>query len=327
MHCCGRLLRITCGILWGISLISVFLAVGCYPETVPEGKKESVLQDSPTVLVPESPDPPPVNEEGFRLIRDTGAVRNYLLIGVDARSPGEPCRSDAMMLISVNRQKKRIVACSILRDLLVKIPGRGAHRLNSAYAFGGPDLLLETLRKNFNIEVCSYLSVDFAAFSSVIDLLGGVDVTVSEAEISVMNEMCGQAGSGVTKIPLKEGTYRLNGAQALAFVRDRSDASGDFDRTSHQRQVLDAVVRKLRSVSPFELLNLAYEVFPKITSNLSLEEWKDLLVALPDYLKYTTVFTAIPQSGTFSFATVRGMSVIDLDSDANVRFLSEQIYE
>ena len=89
----GRLFRIAGALLWGISLVSVFIAIGGYPEAVSERKEESVSQNSSTALVPESPEKPPVNDTGHRLIRDTGAVRNYLLIGVDARSPGRGARA------------------------------------------------------------------------------------------------------------------------------------------------------------------------------------------------------------------------------------------
>ena len=290
----------------------------------PGGDGGSILPQED--LKSELPQTPPKNEDGLTVISDTAAVQNFLLIGTDARTPGEACRSDAMILISLNRASKKIVACSLLRDMLVTIDGHGRNRLNSAYSFGGVDLLLKTLKDQLNLDISSYVSVDFSSFSEIIDLLGGVDLSVSSEEAKVMNEMCAQQNSGVSKIPLKDGVYHLNGTQALAYARNRSSANGDFDRTQRQRNLIEALMKKLKNASALELLQLLYVILPNVTTNISEENFKVLVSGLTEYSHYQRIFTSIPQSGTFSFVTVRGMAVIDVDFPSNIRYLSEQIY-
>ena len=287
------------------------------------GGSITVPQKDPDSVLPQNP---PKNEDGLTVISDTTSVQNFLLIGTDARTPGQSCRSDVMMLVSLNRQDKKIVACSLLRDMLVTIEGHGQNRLNSAYSFGGIDLLLKTLKDQLNLDVSSYVLVDFFSFSKIIDILGGVDLAVSSEEAKVMNEMCAQQNSGVSKIPLKDGIYHLNGTQALAYSRNRSSANGDFDRTRRQRNLIEALMKKLKTASALELFCLFYEILPNVTTNISEERFQALTSDLAECLNYKTVFTSIPQNGTFSFITLRGMAVIDVDFPANIRYLSEQIY-
>ncbi len=279
-------------------------------------------KDSPLKL----PLQPPTDESGLTVISDTTTVQNFLLIGTDARIPGQSCRSDAMILVSLNRESKKIIACSLLRDMLVTIEGHGKNRLNSAYSFGGVNLLLKTLKDQFNVDISSYVSVDFSSFSQIIDLLGGVEISVSSSEAKVMNELCRQMNSGVSKIPLKDGTYHLNGIQALSYARNRSSIDGDFDRTQRQRNLLNALIKKLKSASVFDLLNLFTAILPNVTTNIPKDQLKSLVSELPEYLNYQPTFMSIPQKGTFSFITYRKMSVIDVDFEANIRYLSDQIY-
>lgn len=313
------------------SALSVFTCVGYhliaehYIKTVqPENNGDSSLLQGNSNS--ELPSQPPIDENGLTVISDTKTVQNFLLIGTDARMPGQSCRSDAMILISLNRESKKIVACSLLRDMLVTIDGHGKNRLNSAYSFGGTELLLKTLKEQLNIDISSYISVDFSSFSQIVDLLGGVEISVSSSEAEVMNELCREMDSGVSKIPLKDGIYHLNGVQALAYVRNRSSADGDFDRTQRQRNLLNALMKKMKTASIFDLLNLLSAIFPNVTTNISIDQLKSFVSELPKYLDYQPTFTSIPQKGTFSLITYRKMSVIDVDFDANIRYLSEQIY-
>ncbi len=314
-----------------LSTLSVLICVGYhlitehYINTVQPEHNEgtSVPQGNSKEDLPRNP---PVDENGLTFISDTSTVQNFLLIGTDARIPGQSCRSDAMILISLNRESKKIVACSLLRDMLVTIEGHGKNRLNSAYSFGGPELLQKTLKDQLNIDVTSYVSVDFSSFSQIIDLLGGVEISVSASEVQVMNELCRQMDSGVSKIPLKDGTYHLNGVQALAYARNRSSADGDFDRTQRQRNILNALMKKMKTASVFDLLNLFSVILPNVTTNIPKDRLKFMIFEFPEYLNYQPTFTSIPQKGTFSFITFRKMSVIDVDFEANIRYLSEQIY-
>lgn len=117
-----------------------------------------------------------------------GDVYNILLIGSDTRQADGEGRSDTMMLISVNKTEKKIIATSFLRDLYVKIPEKGYYKINASYAYGGVELLLDTLKSNFSIEIDRYIAVDFYSFVKVVDILGGLDVDVQENELYWLNQ-------------------------------------------------------------------------------------------------------------------------------------------
>ena len=114
-------------------------------------------------------------------------VTNILLIGNDSRENGEDGRSDAMILLSISTKTKTIQMISLLRDTYVEIPGHDGNRLNAAYAFGGPKLLMETIEENFQIPVSHYVLVNFEAFANLVDAVGGVDLELTSEEVEYVN--------------------------------------------------------------------------------------------------------------------------------------------
>ncbi|MBQ4322509.1 MAG: LCP family protein [Clostridia bacterium] len=263
------------------------------------------------------------DEEGLPILCDTQDVINILLIGSDARAPGEPSRSDVIMLFSVNRMSKKIVLSSVLRDIYVSMDGHRDNKLNSAYAFGGAEYLCTVLRDNFNLDVRYFVIVDFTAFVDVLDLLGGVDLSVTEAEASAMNELMDHVSD---HIPLCDGIVHLNGRQSLAYVRDRSSTMGDFDRTERQRKLLNALFQKLKDNTLTKLLSLTDALLPHVETNIPFTELKAHVGLVAECFDYSFVSCTVPIKGTFSFDTVRGMSVIRVDFKDNICYLYEQIY-
>lgn len=309
-------------------MVSLFSVTACVGWNLKENGAASVFSENeqienPSVSLPAQPS---VDETGLTVISDTQWVQNLLLIGTDAATDSEACRSDAMILISLNHQTKRMVACSLLRDMLVDVDGYGKTRLNSAYSFGGAPLLLKTLRKELNLDISHYVTVNFSSFSELIDRLGGVELSVTAQEAKVLNELAVEIGADVSQIPLKDGTYHLNGAQTLAYARNRSSAMGDFDRTARQRKILDCLFQKMKQASVFELMNLAPMILNNISTNIPLTQWNTYLSVLPQCLDYEKIYTSIPQEETYALITYRGMAVIDVDFEANVRYLSKEIY-
>ncbi len=288
----------------------------------PPTKEES--ESVPEELLPIIP---PVDDAGLTVISDTVDVENFLILGVDARRPGEFCRTDTMLLVSLNKATKKIVICSLLRDMLVSIEGYGRHRLNSAYAFGGIPLLTDTLRENLNIDVSACFLVNFQSFVAVVDLLGGVEMPLSAKEISRIKEICSVEGMATPQITPKNGLYHLNGGALLAYVRNRNTMNGDFDRTQNQRSVLRLLIDKAKTVSLLDIFRLLPEFLQNISTNVSQERLSSLTANLPEYFQYEVVMTKIPYSKTFSLITYNGMAVIDVDFAANIHHLSKEIYE
>ncbi len=171
-----------------------------------------------------------------------------LLMGWDRR-PGDPpdaaYRTDTMMLASLDPVTNRIGILSIPRDLYVNIPGYNQlQRVNSAYVLGelrqpgyGPRLAMETVQYNLGMRVHDYLIVDFNAFITVIDAIGGIDVDV---ETTINDPQYPDMFYGYEPFYLPAGRHHLDGATALKYARTRH-GSNDFRRAERQQQVLFAI--------------------------------------------------------------------------------------
>ena len=116
-------------------------------------------------------------------------VYTLLLIGSDAYSDDHRGRSDTTILVHVDAESKTIRMASFLRDMYVKIPGKGSNRLNASYIWGGADLLLKTLETNFGVTADAWVEVNFERLVKVIDAIGGVEVEVSERERTQVNSI------------------------------------------------------------------------------------------------------------------------------------------
>ena len=161
-------------------------------------------------------------------LKENGVV-NILLIGSDSRTEGDDGRSDAMILLSVSSKTRTIHMTSLLRDMYVDIPGRNGNRLNAAYSFGGPELLLETVKQNLGIEVNRYAVVNFQAFANLVDAVNGVDLELTNEEVKWVNAYLNEYNE-LRGMPMEtdyldtslSGMIHLNGAQSLAYSRNLS---------------------------------------------------------------------------------------------------------
>ena len=259
-------------------------------------------------------------------------VKNILLIGNDSRNADEGGRSDAMILVSISSRTNSIHLTSLLRDIYVDIPGHDGNRLNAAYAYGGPELLMETLEENFDIEVNRYMLVNFQAFANLVDAVGGVDLELSNEEVQYVNgylveynQLEGRAEGTDYLDSSLSGNIHLNGPQALAYCRNRYIGS-DFARTERQRKVVAAAVKN----APFALVTNGSEliegVMSNITTNLTKAELSGLMMQAPMMITYDMVSGSIPLEGTYSNANIRGMAVLEVDFEANKQYIKEKIY-
>lgn len=263
-------------------------------------------------------------------------VYNVLLIGQDTRVQGELGRSDSMILISVNEHTKEIVMTSLMRDSWVHIPGVGAERLNEAYTRGGADLLVETVELNFDIRIDNYVAIDFFAFMDVVDVLGGVEMTVTDAEVENMAYYIPQInkllGNPKEQDLLKDGgTYVLNGIQTLAFARCRYVDDADFGRTERQRKVITAIFEKIKDCSLNELIELLDVVLPYVSTNVNQDELLSLLMDFAmQYKDYELVQYRVPYDGSYygwiNDVTGEEKNVLSIDIEANCAYMIQNIY-
>ncbi len=236
---------------------------------------------------------------------------NILLIGQDARAGETRARSDTMILVTFNKTTGDITMTSFMRDLYVQIPGYQDNRINAAYAYGGMELLDETLLLNFGVDVDANIEVNFEGFASIIDVLGGVDIELSWAEASHLG--------------LSAGTNHLNGKNALAYARIRSIDS-DFYRTERQRKVISALFHSLKTAGFSRITELIDTIFPLVTTDMSNSQLIAYATDLFPMLSGGTLSSSrIPADDTYSMNSVRGMSVIVADMEANRSILKETL--
>ena len=299
---------------------------------------DSVYDDD---LTSEPDSPPEVIEKADKKIDENLAkkateimsddnVINVLLIGTDSRSNDDRGRSDSMILVSLNKNTKQVIMTSFLRDIYCNIPDIENTRLNHAYAYGGPDLLIRTLESNFKVRIDRYVRVNFYTFCDVVDAVGGVDIDVTDEEVPYVNSYLGEINSleGYDRADgqlTHAGKQTLNGRQALAYSRIRYIGT-DFARTQRQRTVLEDIIRKMKGLSLGELSDLLDVLLPKLATNMTEGEMFSFVVDSPVYLKYKVIQNRIPADGTWSFMTVRQMSVIDVNFDENIEELRKTIY-
>lgn len=262
-------------------------------------------------------------------------VKNILIIGSDTRNE-ESGRSDTMILVSINSKTKQIVQTSFMRDTLVTIPGYGQAKLNAAYAYGGAELVMDTLEQNFEIEIDKYVRIDFFSFVDIIDAVGGLTLTVDDSEAEAMtdpmneiNDILGRA-SGEGNLS-SGGTYDMDGVQALAYARIRYAGDGDFDRTGRQREVVEELIEKFMSLSIFEMNTALETILPEITTNMEKSELYFLCLKLPFMLSYEMKQFRIPYGeqgeGYWSYGYLGSESVLEIDYDKNISLLKQVIFD
>ena len=247
--------------------------------------------------------------ETERIGGEGSGIVNLLLIGRDTQD-GQNGRSDSMILCTFNKADKTIILTSFLRDLYVPIPGHRSNRMNAAYAFGGAPLLQKTLERNFGLHIDGCIQADFSQFAQIIDLLGGVDITLRRDEAAHISQETGTV--------LTEGLQTLNGVQALSYSRIRKlDSQGDFGRTDRQRKVLQAIADQVRSASLPTLLSLTRQILPMISTDLSTAEILSYAVTFAPLLTGGTITSQhIPDPETCRYETIQGMSVLTADMSA-----------
>lgn len=245
-----------------------------------------------------------------KALAGTGKI-NILMIGSDARAGLDGQRSDATLLLTYDPAKKTIKLTSFMRDCYVAIPGHGSSKMNAAFNYGGEDLLIDTVRQNYAVDVEHYLTVRFEQFTAIIDQIGGITLPLSQAEIDWINGDAGGVSNG-------EGVKLLNGAQALSHSRNRHVGNGDFTRTARQRAVIRAIFAQLKTRNDAATVAaLVGFALGNVKTNVPADQ---ILTLASDVLTADGVSFAearVPFDGTWSYATIKGASVIKVDFAAN----------
>lgn len=257
-------------------------------------------------------------------------VSNILLIGEENVYGDKRGRTDSMMILTINKEKKSLKLTSLMRDSYVRIEGYKDNRLNVAYSIGGVPLLKETIENNFGITLDNTVLVNFDAFEKIIDILGGIDIEITEDECEYLNTT--NYISNEKYHTLKPGLNHFNGNQALGYARIRyvSSSNGetsDFGRTNRHRVLLNALYEKYKSTDIKTLIELMNEILPYITTDISKSEILNYLIAIVTMSPDTIETLRLPIDGGYEPVSIRKMSVLQLDMDKNREALKQFIYE
>ncbi len=271
------------------------------PETSPVTDGTDGIQDGTETAPPETDVQWPDIGELPKF--DDDKLINILIVGQDRRAGEGRQRSDTMILVSINPETNNVSLISFLRDLYVQIPGGYMdNRLNTAYVWGGFQLLKDTLCHNFGVTVDGCFECDFFDFIDIIDLLGGVEMDVTQAEADHMRYSMG------VEVPV--GRSNLNGEQALAYARIRYIDS-DFQRTDRQRKILLSLFNKFKNAGVSELKSIADEILPKLATDLTVNErWGLLMQLLPVVSRMKVSSYSVPFEGAYTSPWIRGMWVL-----------------
>lgn len=263
----------------------------------------------PFAALPERPRTAP-REAGV----DSPAPVNILVLGSDSRiSAGDPSqweagaqRTDAIMLVHLAGDRQSAHVVSVPRDSWVPVPGHGEAKINAAYSFGGPTLLIQTVEDLTGVRIDHFVVADFESFTTMTDALGGVTVHVPP-------ELADEPGG-----PFPAGDHVMSGAQALEYTRQRYGLpGGDFDRVQRQQTWMRAILRQVGDslTDPLGMKGFLEVVTRSVAADdaLTTDRMVELLVGARDLRADDVAFLTAPYAGTGTSAD--GQSIVLLDRE------------
>lgn len=199
--------------------------------------------------------------------------RNIAIFGIDSREDtyDKGNRSDCIIIASINNKTKEVKLISVYRDTYVQIEGHGLDKITHAYSYGSAPLAISTLNTNFDLNIKEFVTVNFDAVKDIIDSIDGITMTITSEEVPYI--------SGISQA----GTYNLTGEQALAYARIRHATGGDYKRTERMRDVLTAVVNKVKTFDISRLNKLVDTVLPKVYTNITASNVFSMLPSAPSF--------------------------------------------
>lgn len=255
-------------------------------------------------------------------------VTNIALFGVDAQN-GNTGRSDAIMILTIDKDHDKIKLSSIMRDSYTDINGRGKDKITHAYAFGGPELALNTINKNFNLSIDKFITVNFTTLPKIVDKIGGIEMNLTEGDLKYINDYINNVNkinntnsSNITQ----PGVKTLNGTQALAYARIRYDG-GDQRRTERHRNVITAIFNKIKEMPVSSYPGTLNELLPLVSTNISSSQFmtlgKDIIstgaTSMEEY--------RVPCNNHSNGKNINGVYYMTFDIGAETKELHKFIYE
>ncbi len=257
------------------------------------------------------------------------SVVNILLIGYENHEGYKYGRSDSMMIASMDKDGGNLKLVSLMRDMYVEIPGYNDNRLNAAYFFGGPQLLMETIELNFGLICDGYAIVDYSGFESIVDYIGGIEISLTAEESEYLNTTNYISNKNYRNT--EPGNQLMNGNQVVGYCRIRKVPTSnglymDFGRTYRQRTVMDKIFGKFKDSSVSTLYGVMMECFKYVKCSENLEPIaSECIQAVVEKQMFKLDTYRIPVSGHYNETKINGAQVIAFDSD-NADILHGYLY-
>lgn len=254
---------------------------------------------------------------------------NFVLFGGDSRNGNvdKDLNTDTIIIVSLNNETKEVKMVSVYRDTLLDVSKGSIQKCNSAYARGGATQAINMLNMNLDLDIQQYVTVNWKAVTDVIDMLGGIEIDVSEAEWKAVNQYIDETGmvSGKKAKHLTHaGVQTLDGVQTTTYARIRKGVGDDYARTERQRLIIQKTVEKAMKADLGTLNRIIDKVFPQVSTNLTMTE---ILKYAKDLTKYkigeTSGFPFEKGSGN---VPGRGSTVFPITLKKNVSLLHKFLY-
>lgn len=255
---------------------------------------------------------------------------NILFLGGDSRSTTGYERTDSMIIVSVNQSSGELKMTSIMRDTYVKYSDNNSNRINAANVFGGPELAVKVVNENFGLAISNYVLINMTDLMEIIDLVGGIDIEMSESERKITNQYAAlyqkETGGyeGATTLD-SAGKCHLNGLLAVSYARNRYTDS-DYGRVMRQQNVLLALANTMQNMDIDVLMSLTDKILSLLDTNLDSETIKELAYTVLAMDLIDVEQYRVPADGTYKSGMFDGMWLIKPDFEANQKLLHEFIY-
>ena len=306
-----------------ICLEAVFLAA-LFLLVIPVKKKLSVMP------APEANFSKETNSAlDYSKVQEMQGYWTVALFGVDSRNGalGKGNNSDVIILCTVNRDNGEIKLTSVYRDTYLNINGKNQYnKINMAYAEGGADQAGKALNRNLDLQIDNYATFNWKAVVDAINILGGVDVEITDAEFYYINAFITETvkGTGVGSYQLKHaGMNHLDGVQAVAYARLRK-MDTDYARTERQRKIIELAFQKLKTADFAKINNVMEVVMAQIQTDITID---DLIPLAKSLTKFTIADTeGFPAARSDGMLGKKGACVIPATLESNVKLLHQFHY-
>ena len=255
-------------------------------------------------------------------LKEDEKVKNVLLVGSDKRGTETGYgRADAIIVATVDQKNQQLKLTNLIEDSYMEVPGYGKNKLSMAYSMGGISLLYETIAANYGIKLDDYVVYEFKNLVNAIDKIGGVKVELTDFEVSYMQLHYTSVANEV-----QTGPFILNGTQALAYIRIKQDAAGDFGRALRLNSVISSVYSDLTMKSVDALRDLVNELLKDTASDIEPDDARGYLASVLALSTAPLKTKTLPDEGMYQATAKKGQTLFVIDTDKVKEAASDYIY-